>query len=244
MEQVCLTVQYDGTEYHGWQVQPNGRTVQQVLQDAIETVTGVRAPLTGCSRTDAGVHAHRFYCTTPTPARLTSEKFVKALNANLPKDMAVLDCKTVSSDFHPRYSAAKKRYVYCIWNGPTQNPFWQRYSLHIRKPLDETVMNIAAKHFIGTHDFSAFCSAGSEVEDKVRTIYRAEVTREGELLRFTVEGNGFLYNMVRIMVGTLLDVENGKLSEETIDQALENGNRNLVGPTASACGLFLDEVMY
>ncbi len=244
VEQVCLTVQYDGTNYHGWQVQPNGLTVQQVLQDAIESVTGIRASLTGCSRTDAGVHAHHFYCTTPAPARLSPSQFVKALNANLPQDVAVLDGKAVSADFHPRYSATKKRYVYYIWNGQVRNPFWQRYSLHIRNRLDDAVMNLAAKRFVGTHDFSAFCSAGSEVEDKVRTIYRAEVTREGDLLRFIVEGNGFLYNMVRIMVGTLLDIENGKLSQESIDNALQSGNRNLVGPTATACGLFLDDVIY
>ena len=244
MEQVCLTVQYDGTGYHGWQVQPNGETVQQVLQDAIESVTGVRASLTGCSRTDAGVHAHRFYCTTLAPARLSPEQFVKALNANLPKDVAVLDCRTVSQDFHPRYSATKKRYVYHIWNSKVRNPFWQPYSLHIRNRLDDAVMNAAAKRFVGTHDFSAFCSVGSEVEDKVRTIYRADVTRDGDLLRFTVEGNGFLYNMVRIMVGTLLDIENGKLSQETIDDAFKSGDRNLVGPTAPSCGLFLDDVTY
>ncbi len=244
MEQVCLTIQYDGTRYHGWQVQPNGITVQQVLQDAIESVTGIRASLTGCSRTDAGVHAHRFYCTTAAPARLLPKQFIKALNANLPHDIAVLDCQAVSQDFHPRYFATKKRYVYYIWNGQVRNPFWQPYSLHIRNPLDDAVMNAAAKQFVGSHDFSAFCSSGSEVEDKVRTIYHADVNREGDLLRFTVEGNGFLYNMVRIMVGTLLDIENGKLSPESINNALKSGNRNLVGPTAPACGLFLDEVIY
>ena len=244
MEKVCLTIQYDGTAYHGWQVQPNGITVQQTLQDAIEAVTGTRAPLTGCSRTDAGVHAHRFYCTTSAPAKLPPKQFVKALNANLPQDIAVLDAAVVSNDFHPRYSATKKQYVYCIWNGQTRNPFWQRYSLYVRNRLDEEIMNRAAQCFVGTHNFSAFCSAGSEVEDKVRTIYRAEVTREGDLLRFTVEGNGFLYNMVRIMVGTLLSVENGKLTTQNIIEALESGDRNLVGPTAPPCGLFLNDVTY
>ena len=244
MEQVCLTLQYDGTRYHGWQVQPNGITVQKVLQDAIQTVTGTRASVTGCSRTDAGVHANRFYCTTPSPHNMSCEQYLKALNANLPKDIAVLACVCVPKEFHPRYSAVGKRYQYRIWNCAVRNPFWEPYALHIRSKLNESSMNKTSRLFEGTHDFSAFCSAGSEVEEKTRTIYRAFVTREGNLLCFTVEGNGFLYNMVRIMVGTLLEVENGKISHTDIRQALQTGKRDLVGATAPAHGLVLDEVWY
>jgi tRNA pseudouridine38-40 synthase len=242
--QVCLTLQYDGTQYHGWQVQPNGITVQQVLQDAIQTVTGIRASVTGCSRTDSGVHARRFYCTTVLPERFPPEQFVKALNANLPRDIVVSACVPVEEDFHPRYSAVKKRYVYYIWNGAVRNPFWEKYSLHYRNKLDEKSMNETARLFVGTYDFSAFCSAGSEVQDKVRTIYRADIVRDGDLICFTIEGNGFLYNMVRIIVGTILEVETGKLSRQTVYQALTSGNRQQAGPTSPACGLFLDEVFY
>ncbi len=244
MANVCLTLQYVGTRYHGWQVQPNGITVQETLQDAIERITGVRSAVTGCSRTDAGVHARRFYCTTAQPQRLSDDKFVQALNAVLPEDVAVLSCKAVSDTFHPRYSAIAKRYVYRIWNGAARNPFEQGFSLQLRSPLDEARMNEVAHLFLGTHDFSAFCSVGSAVQDKVRTIRRSEVTREGDLLLYTVEADGFLYNMVRILVGTILDVTAGRLSVENVKQALESGDRECAGATAPACGLSLDEVWY
>lgn len=244
MANVCLTLQYVGTRYHGWQVQPNGITVQETLQDAIERVTGIRSAVTGCSRTDAGVHARRFYCTTAQPQRLSDEKFVQALNAVLPEDIAVLCSRAVSDEFHPRYSAVAKRYVYRIWNGKVRNPFEQGLSLHLRSPLDETRMNEVAQLFVGTHDFSAFCSAGSTVQDKVRTICRSEVKREGNVILYTVEADGFLYNMVRILVGTILDVTAGRLTFESVRRALETGDRSCAGTTASACGLYLDEVWY
>lgn len=244
MANICLTLQYVGTRYHGWQVQPNGITVQETLQDAIERITGIRSAVTGCSRTDAGVHARRFYCTTAQPQRFSDEKFVQALNAVLPEDVAVLSCKAVPDAFHPRYSAVAKRYVYRIWNGAARNPFEQGFSLQLRLPLDETRMNEVAHLFLGTHDFSAFCSVGSAVQDKVRTIRRSEVTREGDLLLYTVEADGFLYNMVRILVGTILDVTAGRLSLENVKQALESGDRECAGVTAPACGLSLDEVWY
>ena len=244
MSHVLLTLQYDGTRYHGWQVQPNGITVQETLQDAIERVTGVRAAVTGCSRTDAGVHANRFYCTTAQPERLTCDKFVQALNALLPNDIAVLSCHMVADEFHPRYSVEAKRYVYHIWNGAVRHPFAERYAHHVRTPLDVAHMNQTAALFVGTHDFSAFCSSGSSVEDKTRTIRRSLVERQGDHLTYTVEADGFLYNMVRILVGTLLDVESGRLTLEDVRQALQTGDRNRAGVTAPACGLFLEEVWY
>lgn len=243
MKKLLLTVRYDGTRFHGWQVQPNGLTVQQVLQDAVERITGIRSPLTGCSRTDAGVHALRFYCTTDLPKQSPRE-FCKALNAVLPHDVAVLSAQEVGEAFHPRYSARGKRYVYRIWNGAARDPFQQPYALHVRSPLNEAAMNETAALFMGTHDFSAFCSAGGAVEDKVRTITRAEVTRQGDLVTYIVEGNGFLYNMVRIMVGTLLDVQNGRLTNDDVRRALESGDRGAAGVTAPPQGLFLDDVWY
>ncbi len=240
---VLLTLQYDGTHYHGWQVQPNGITVQETLQNAIEEITGVRSAVTGCSRTDAGVHANRFYCTT-AKSKLPNEKFVQALNAVLPPDIAVLHCQDVADTFHPRYSVIAKRYIYRIWNGNSRNPFEQGRALHQRNRLDEQRMNEVAQLFVGTYDFSAFCSAGSSVEDKVRTIRRSQVSRDGDVVTYTVEADGFLYNMVRILVGTILDVTAGRLSEDSVKTALKNGDRNLTGVTAPAMGLYLDQVWY
>lgn len=244
MAKVLLTLRYIGTQYHGWQVQPNGVTVQETLQDALERVSGIRPSVTGCSRTDAGVHAYRFYCTTDKPERMTCEKLLQALNAVLPSDVSVIACREVDDTFHPRYSAHGKRYVYRIHNGAVRNPFEDPYSLWVRSPLDEKDMDAVAKLFVGTHDFSAFCSAGSSVKDKVRTVKRSTVERQGDLITYTVEADGFLYNMVRIFVGTILDVTAGRLSEEDVKTALKTGNRDLAGATAPAQGLFLDEVWY
>ncbi len=244
MGKLRLTLQYDGTRYHGWQVQPNAVTVQQTVQDAIERVTGVRLGITGCSRTDTGVHARRFYGTVTQPERFTPDTLLRALNATLPEDIAVLDCQAVADDFHPRYSARGKRYVYHIWNSAIRSPFWKDYSLQQRAPLSAERLNRTAALFVGMHDFSAFCSAGSSVEDKRRTVRRAEVTRQGDMVTFTVEADGFLYNMVRIMVGTLLDVHAGRLTDDDVRRALVTGSRECAGATAPAQGLFLDEVFY
>lgn len=244
MGKLLLTLQYDGTRYHGWQVQPNGITVQEMLQNALESVLGTRPGVTGCSRTDTGVHAHRFYCTVDKPPKLTPEALVRALNATLPEDIAVLACCEVDEEFHPRYSAEGKRYVYYIWNSNVRSPFHKGHSLHVKAPLQIEKMNEIARLFLGTHDFSAFCSAGSSVVDKHRTIRRSEVSRNGDMVTYTVEADGFLYNMVRILVGTLLDAHAGRLSKDDIEQALLTGDRNLAGATAPAQGLFLDEVFY
>lgn len=244
MDKLLLTLQYDGTRYHGWQVQPNGITVQETLQNALEQVTGVRPGVTGCSRTDTGVHARRFYCTLEQPERFSPSQLLKALNAVLPEDVAVLACQSVSDEFHPRYSALGKRYVYYIWNGAVRSPFWKGHSLYIRAPLDIAVMNKTAALFLGTHDFSAFCSAGSSVEDKCRTVAHSEVKQYDDIITFTVEADGFLYNMVRIFVGTILDVHAGRLTNEDVQQALLTGDRKYAGATAPAHGLFLDEVFY
>ncbi|MBE6767801.1 MAG: tRNA pseudouridine(38-40) synthase TruA [Ruminococcaceae bacterium] len=244
MRRLMLTLQYIGTNYHGWQVQPNAVTVQQCVQDAIERVTGVRSPLTGCSRTDAGVHAEMFCCVTETEATIPCDKLVAALNAWLPLDMAVTDCREVTADFHPRYDARGKQYQYRIWNRPARNPFLEGRALHVKRPLDVAKMQRAAKDFLGKHDFSAFCAVGSEVEDRVRTVTQSTVTAENGMVTFTVAADGFLYNMVRIMVGTLLDIESGKLAEGCIPSLLSAGDREAAGHTAPACGLYLTQVYY
>lgn len=244
MTRLFLTLRYRGTNYHGWQVQPNGVTVQETLQDAIETVTGVRAGVIGCSRTDAGVHAEKFCCTFDTECPLRGERLALALNANLPFDVAVSDVREVAADFHPRYDARGKRYIYRIWNGRQRNPFYEENAVHIAVSLDDAKMNAAAKDFLGKHDFAPFCAAGSSVEDTLRTVSRCDVERDGDLVTVTVEADGFLYNMVRIMVGTLLDIAGGRLAEDAIPAIFEQNVREAAGTTAPAKGLTLQDVFY
>ena len=244
MTRLFLTLRYRGTNYHGWQVQPNGVTVQETLQDAIETVTGVRAGVIGCSRTDAGVHAEKFCCTFDTECPLRGERLALALNANLPFDVAVSDVREAAEDFHPRYDARGKRYVYRIWNGRQRNPFYEENAVHIAVPLDDAKMDAAAKDFLGKHDFAPFCAAGSSVEDTVRTVSRCDVERDGDLVTVTVEADGFLYNMVRIMVGTLLDMASGRLADDAIPAIFAQNEREAAGTTAPAKGLTLQDVFY
>ena len=244
MQRLLLTLRYDGTAYHGWQVQPGVPTVQETLQNAVETVTGDRSDITGCSRTDAGVHAEMFCCTINTASPLRGNKLASALNFYLPPDIAVYDVRPVAADFHPRYHARGKRYVYRIWNGRQRHPIYDRYALHRNRPLDEALLNRAAAAFVGTHDFAAFCAAGSDVQGTVRTVRLCRVQRQRDLILFTVEADGFLYNMVRIMVGTLLDIADGRLAADSIPAILRSGDRRLAGATAPAKGLCLEAVFY
>ena len=245
MARILLTLRYDGTAYHGWQVQPNGVTVQQVLQDAVEKVTGLRSGITGCSRTDAGVHADMFCCTFDSDTPLRGDKLCCALNYHLPRDVSVYDAREVEEDFHPRYHAKGKRYVYRIWNGSQRHPVYDKYALWLKKPLDANYLNDVVKHYEGSHDFAAFCGAGSDLQGSTeRTIHSCTVTREGDVVLFTVEGDGFLYNMVRIMVGTLLEIAAGRLSSDAIPAILEGRDRTAAGPTAPAHALCLEKVFY
>ncbi len=245
MARILLTLRYDGTAYHGWQVQPNGVTVQETLQDAIQAVTGVRAGVTGCSRTDAGVHADMFCCTFDTESPLRGDKLCSALNFHLPRDVSVYEAVEVEEEFHPRYHAAGKRYVYRIWNGAQRHPFYDKYAIWVKKPLNVERLNQMAQEYVGTHDFAAFCGAGSDVQGTTeRTIHSCTVTRQGDLVLFTVEGDGFLYNMVRIMVGTLLEMAAGRMPAGSIPTILHSGDRTKAGPTAPAHGLCLERVFY
>lgn len=244
MRNLLLTISFDGTAYHGWQVQENAITVQQTLQDALEHICSKRDNVVGCSRTDAGVHANMYCCNIRTESGIECNKLVGALNAVLPRDVAALECKEVDYDFHARYDCKSKEYIYKIWNSPNKNPFLYNYSLHYKYPLDEEFLSQQAKAFIGTHYFDAFCAAGSSVEDTERTVMNACVEREGDMVIFRVEADGFLYNMVRIMTGTLIDISRKKIPADSIEQIILSKNRAAAGYTAPAHGLYLNKIHY
>ncbi len=244
MKNYLVTIAYDGTDYHGWQVQPNGITVQQTVQDAIEKILGKRENVTGCSRTDAGVHANEFCFNMRTEKELVPFRFTGAMNAVLPDDIAVKDCREVGIDFHARYDCKGKEYVYKIWNSPARNPFCEGRYLHYKKKLDASMLNAQAQFFTGKHDFSAFCAAKSSVEDTVRTVEYCSVSACEEEIIFKVKADGFLYNMVRIMVGTLLEIAEEKIPRDSIPQIIESRSRNNAGRTAPAHGLYLNKVFY
>lgn len=245
MRNLLITIRYDGRRYRGFQVQAKGvPTVAAAFQDAEEAVFGRRDPIKGCSRTDSGVHANRFCLSLLTESRIPADRVVPALNANLPPDIAAIGCREVPPDFHARYSAAGKRYLYKIWNDPVRNPFWEGFALHVPHALDADRLHRMAQNFLGTHDFSGFSNAGGSAANPVRTITEFAVSREEELLVFSVTGNGFLYNMVRILAGTLAEAGRGKLGPDDIDEILNSRDRRRAGPTLPAKGLFLVRVDY
>ncbi len=244
MRRLLFKIKYDGTNYHGWQVQDNALTVQECFQNAVEKVFLSRLDVKGCSRTDSGVHADSYYVSLDTEMNIECENAVLALNTYLPDDIAAVECREVPLDFHPRYSCKSKRYTYKIHNGKIRNPFMRNYAYHYRWRLDESYLDREAKAFIGTHDFSGFCSIKSDVDDTVRTITDARVYRIGETVYFEFEGDGFLYNMVRIMVGTLLFINEGKIKEGELPEIIEARDRKRAGKTAPPQGLTLTEVDY
>ena len=224
-----LNIEYDGADYHGWQVQKNAVTVQEVFQNAVEKVFGARLPVKGCSRTDSGVHANCYFVSFQT---------------ELPKDIAVLDCREVPLDFHPRYCCREKEYVYKLYNGAIRDPFLLRYAYQYRYPIRLERMQQGAKAFLGTHDFRGFCSARSDVEDTVRTITAFTVERQGDMVLFKVSADGFLYNMVRILAGTLLAVGMGRLEPKAVATIIAGKDRRAAGQTAEPQGLTLLEIFY
>ena len=244
MRNLLLEISYDGSRYHGWQVQKNAVTVQEVFQNAVEKLFGERLDIKGCSRTDSGVHANSYFVSFKTDKNIETDKVVMALNTYLPKDIAVRSCREVGEDFHPRYSAVSKEYVYKLYNGKIRDPFLNHYAFHYRYPIDAEYLNTEAKAFLGTHDYRGFCSSRSDVEDTVRTVKNFEVFREGDIVYFKVEADGFLYNMVRIMVGTLLFVSEGKIKRGELASVIESMDRSRAGKTAPPQGLYLNKVNY
>lgn len=241
-----LTVAYDGTNYSGFQVQPNHVTIQGVLQDVLQAMHRRDIKVTGSGRTDAGVHAQGQTIHFESELTIPDVKWVKALNSMLPEDIRVLAVEEVDPTFHARFDVVQKEYRYKIDTSNVQSPFRRYYAFHVPYSLCLSAMREAAALFVGTHDFTAFSSVKSDVEDKRRTIYALDVIDEngaGELVIRCV-GNGFLYNMVRIIVGTLIEVGKGRLSIEQVQQALQVGERELSGPTAPPHGLYLWKVSY
>lgn len=244
MRNLLLTLRYNGTNFHGWQIQPNGDTVQQELCSALKKISGNDENIIGCSRTDAGVHANMFCCNVRTECSVPAEKIPDALNFYLPSEIAVYDCKEVDYGFHARYNCKGKEYIYLIYNGKYRNPFYENKAMFYPYRIDAEMLNSQAKAFKGIHDFSAFCSAGTEVTDKVREIYNCSVERNGDLIEIRVSGNGFLYNTMRIIVGTLLDIQRGKIGKDSIPSIIESKNRDNAGATAVPDGLYLNKVFY
>ena len=244
MNNYRLILAYDGTPYHGWQMQDNALTVQQCLSEAIERIFGEKCTIYGSSRTDKGVHAEGFCCNFRTEKDRDCEKIAYGLNAVLPESICVLQCQKADEDFNARFDAKGKQYTYKIWNSRRRNPFMIDKALHYPMPIDEKLLNEQAKDYIGTHDFSAFCAAGGTTVSNVRTIFDCSVERDGDLVIFKVKGDGFLYNMVRIMVGTLLDINSGKIEKGSIPAIIESRSRLSSGITAKAHGLYLTEVYY
>ena len=250
---ILMHLSYLGSAYCGYQIQNNGITIQQKLNEATEALFGFPCDIVGCSRTDSGVHANHFCATvskkgeTFISTSIPMERFPLAISRFLPEDIAVFSAEWVENDFHPRYGVKYKEYLYCIWNRPQRNPFVIDRSWHYPRIIDDKTleqMNVAASHFCGTHDFTSYMAADTKITDAVRTVYQAEVFRDGDMIYFRVSADGFLYNMVRIFTGTLIAVAEKKLRPEDIPTITLAKDRDMAGITAPAQGLFLNRVVY
>lgn len=244
MKRVLLKVAYDGTNYCGWQIQPNEETIEGVLNKSLSKLLKEEIIVIGASRTDAGVHAYGNVAVFDTNSRIPPEKISYALNAHLPEDIVVQASMEVASDFHPRYFDTRKTYEYRIYNAAFPLPTNRRYAHFVYYDMDLDAMRNAATYLVGEHDFVSFCSVNTQVKDTTRTIYDIQVEKERELIVIRVKGNGFLYNMVRIIAGTLIQVGTHQWEPERVKEALMKKDRQAAGPTAPAKGLTLVEIEY
>ena len=242
---IKLTVEYDGSGYAGWQRQKNGLSVQQVVEEAIEKATGAKTVIHAAGRTDAGVHALGQVVHFDTETTIPPQKISYALNTFLPEDIRIASSCEVSEDFHARYSAKAKTYVYTFYNAEHASALYRNLSAHARGEIDIDAMKKAAEKIVGTHDFASFCASGSEVDTTIRTVYSLEIIEhEPPFISLKITGNGFLYNMVRIIAGVLLDVGRGRLSSEDVADIIAAKDRRKASATAPACGLVLKEIYY
>lgn len=245
MRNLLVAICYDGTNYHGWQIQKNATSIQEVFQNALCKIIGTIVDTKGCSRTDSGVHANMYYISFKTVHAIECKRLVVALNSYLPSDIAVLEAREVSEDFHARYSSIGKEYIYKIWNANIRNPFLEDRALHYWHSIDILKLNKASMAYVGKHDFTSFCTVDMrKMGDMERTVEYFKVEKEGNMVLMKVKADGFLYNMVRIMVGTLLYVAKGKIEEDGIDDIIKAKDRIKAGPTVSSCGLYLNKIFY
>lgn len=244
MKRVKLEIAYDGTAYAGWQFQPGQRTIESEINKALSKLLGEEITVIGASRTDAGVHALGNVAVFDTESRIPAEKICYAINQYLPQDIRVQSSIEVPSDFHPRKTVSRKTYEYRILNRKIALPTERLYACHIYYDLDVELMQKAAAYLVGEHDFKSFCSVRTQAVDTVRTIYHLEVSKTGDTILITVTGNGFLYNMVRIIAGTLIEIGRGAYPPEETNRILMGCDRSLAGPTAPALGLTLVRIEY
>ena len=244
MRNIALRLKYDGSRYHGWQVQKNDITVCQTMEEALEKVCGHPVKLVGCGRTDAGVHALRYCANFKSDCRIPPDRLPLAINSRLPGDIAVTDAVEAPEAFNAIGSCIKKEYIYKIHNSNIRDPFWEKRVCFYPQHLDMELMQRAAKAFEGTHDFKAVRSEGTQTKTTVRTVYWCRAEKEGDIITVSICANGFLYNMCRAMVGTMVYASYGKLLPEEIPALLEKGDRRLTGPTMPPQGLYLSRVWY
>lgn len=246
MKNYKVKIAYVGTNYHGFQRQKNGVTVQSAIEDALKKLFLKDIIIYGCSRTDSGVHANEYYFSfmCDDDIKINERGIVFGLNTKLNSDIAVLSCESVPLDFHARYSCKGKEYKYIILNSEIRNPFLSDRAFKYWYRMDDKLIQEAAQCFVGTHDFKSFCARRSGVTNTVRTIHSFDIKRENDIVTFTISGDGFLYNMVRIIIGTLLFVNEGKISIDKLKEILEKKDRKLAGKTAPASGLYLNKVFY
>lgn len=243
MRNIKLTIQYNGKNYCGWQKQNNSLGVQGTIEQAIKEITSEDIKITGSGRTDAGVHALGQVANFNTESSIPIEKIPSALNSKLPKDISIINAEEMPLDFHSRYCAKGKTYRYMIYNNSYRTPIYNNISYFVKYDLDLEKMQKEAKSLIGTYDFKGFMSSGSSVKDTVRTIYDIQIIKQEDLIVIEVQGNGFLYNMVRIIVGTLVDIGRGRINSD-MSSIIESKSRSMAGHTAPAQGLFLKKVDY
>lgn len=244
MRNIALFLKYDGTAYHGWQIQKNARTVEETIELAAARVVGQPVHLTGCGRTDAGVHARVYVANFRTESHIPIDRLPYALNTHLPQDILIYDAREVHDGFNAIGSCVRKEYTYQIYNSRMRDPFYVNRAWFYPKHLDERIMRRAAEQFVGTHDFAAVRSVGTDVKSTVRTVHHFEVERQGELIFCRICANGFLYNMARAMTGTVVYAAEGKIDPEEIGAILKSGNRTAAGPTVPPGGLFMTQLWY
>lgn len=244
MRNIALFLTYEGTAYHGWQVQKKDITIGQTMEEAAARIVGHPVKMTGCGRTDAGVHAKKYVANFRTSSSIPVDRLPYAMNTHLPEDIVVTGAMEVPDDFNAIGSCVRKEYTYLIYNSRIRDPFYVNRAWFYPKHLDETIMQKAASQFVGTHDFAAVRSVGTDVKSTVRTVYYYNVERKGDLIELKVCANGFLYNMARAMAGTVVYAAEGKIKPEEIGALLESGNRTAAGPTVPPGGLYMTQLWY